>query len=80
MRHWRAVVSVGVGLLAWGVGGESVARSPVKVEDKRFSIDLELGRAPGLNSITIWAKRPASPKLFMISQRTITVAGSTPKP
>jgi hypothetical protein len=48
---------------------------PVKVEGRSFSIDLELGKSspPGSYAVTIWAKKPSSPKLFMISMRTISV-------
>jgi hypothetical protein len=46
---------------------------PVKLEGKRFSIDVELGKDPGLYSISVWAKEHATSKLFMISMRTVTV-------
>ena len=46
---------------------------PVKVEGQRFSIDLVLGKSAGIYAISIWAKKPGSEPLFMISMRTVTV-------
>jgi len=48
---------------------------PVQVEGHHFSIELELGgkAGPGSYAVTIWAKKPGSPELFMISLRTVTV-------
>ena len=46
---------------------------PVKVDGQRFSIDLVLGKAAGSYAVSIWAKKPDSAPLFMISMRTVTV-------
>jgi uncharacterized protein YkwD len=48
---------------------------PVTVSGRKFSIELELGEkpAPGSYAFTIWAKKPGSAKLFMISMRTLQV-------
>jgi len=48
---------------------------PVKVDGPHFSIDLDLEKAvpSGNYALSIWAKRPDSKELFMISMRTITV-------
>ena len=48
---------------------------PVKLTGRHFSIDLDLGKKPlpGSYAVTIWAKKPGSSKLFMISMRTLTV-------
>jgi hypothetical protein len=48
---------------------------PVKLRGRQFSIDLDLGEKPlpGSYAVTIWAKKPRSSKLFMISMRTLTV-------
>jgi len=48
---------------------------PVQVEGRHFSIDLDLGAKParGSYAVTIWAKKPASAELFMLSMRTVTV-------
>lgn len=48
---------------------------PVKVEGRHFSIALELGKSPepGRYAVSVWAKRPGSPELFMISLRTLSV-------
>jgi len=47
----------------------------VAFDGKRFSIEVELGATPkpGLYAISVWAKEPASSKLFMVSLRTISV-------
>ena len=45
---------------------------PVKLEGKRFSIDLELGALRGQYAVSIWARQGAG-KLFMVSMRTINV-------
>lgn len=48
---------------------------PVKLKGRQFSIDLELGQkpVPGSYAFTVWAKRPGSSELFMISMRTLAV-------
>jgi uncharacterized protein YkwD len=46
---------------------------PVTVSGRHFSIDLELGSDSGSYAVTIWAKKPSAPELFMISLRTLTV-------
>lgn len=48
---------------------------PVKLTGRQFSIDLDLGKKPrtGSYAVTIWAKKPGSSKLFVISMRTLTV-------
>jgi uncharacterized protein YkwD len=46
---------------------------PVTVDGQRFSIDLVFGKASGIYAVSIWAKKPSSPELFMISMRTVTV-------
>jgi hypothetical protein len=46
---------------------------PVKLDGKRFSIDLEISSRPGLYAVSIWAKEKGSNKLFMVSMRTIAV-------
>lgn len=48
---------------------------PVHVDGRRFSIDLEVAKsaAPGTYAVSVWAKQPTAPQLFMISMRTITV-------
>jgi uncharacterized protein YkwD len=48
---------------------------PVKLDGKRFSIELELGKVPrpGLYAFSIWAKKPGSSRLFMVSLRTLLV-------
>jgi hypothetical protein len=48
---------------------------PVSVTGRKFSIDLELGPKPAAGSyaVSIWAKKPGSPELFMISMRTFAV-------
>ncbi|HEY3496466.1 MAG TPA: CAP domain-containing protein [Polyangiaceae bacterium] len=47
---------------------------PVKVTGRQFSIDIDLGKKPpaGSYAVTIWAKKPGSSELFMISMRTLT--------
>lgn len=46
---------------------------PVRLTGGRFSIDIELAQkpGPGTYSVTVWAKRPGSSQLFMISMRTL---------
>jgi uncharacterized protein YkwD len=48
---------------------------PVKVTGRQFSIDLDLGEKPrpGSYAVSIWAKKPGSAELFMISMRTFAV-------
>jgi uncharacterized protein YkwD len=46
---------------------------PVKVDGQRFSIDIVVGKVAGSYAVSIWAKQPGSPALFMISMRTVTV-------
>jgi uncharacterized protein YkwD len=48
---------------------------PVKLDGRRFSIDLDLGKAPrpGSYTISVWAKKPGETKLFMVSLRTVSV-------
>jgi uncharacterized protein YkwD len=48
---------------------------PVTVTGRQFSIDLDLGQKPpaGSYAVTIWAKKPGSAELFMISMRTFAV-------
>jgi uncharacterized protein YkwD len=47
---------------------------PVLVTGRQFSLDLDLGKkpAPGSYAVTVWAKKPGSSKLFLISMRTLT--------
>jgi uncharacterized protein YkwD len=48
---------------------------PVKVNGRNFSIDVDLGEKPraGSYAVSIWAKKPGSAELFMISMRTFAV-------
>ena len=48
---------------------------PVQVNGREFSIELDLGEKPpsGSYAVTIWAKKPGSAELFMISMRTLAV-------
>jgi hypothetical protein len=45
------------------------------VNGRSFSIDLDLGKKPrpGSYAVTIWASKPGSSKLFMVSLRTFAV-------
>lgn len=47
---------------------------PVVVNGRQFSIDLDLGQrpTPGSYAVTIWAKKPGSSQLFLVSMRTLT--------
>ena len=46
---------------------------PVKVEDGRFSISIELGDRSGLCEISVWAKPQGEEELMPVSIRTIVV-------
>lgn len=48
---------------------------PVQVNGRQFSIELDLGKKPpaGSYAVTIWAKKPGSSQLFLISMRTLAV-------